>query len=97
MNKLYTVTVSYQFVVVASNENEAKQEAIKNCLNGLHTADEEDMGVHVIAGIANQKWDDECIPVNSKHDVTIGEYRAELEHNKYVLDRLSKIGTLLRD
>ena len=73
--KLYTVSVSYDFVVVAKDMEEAYQIGHENIQEALSDMSSHDVDLHVVTGVHAEGWDDRCIPYGSDGDITVGEYR----------------------
>lgn len=73
--KLYTVSVSYDFVVVAKDISEAYQVGQENVRDALSDMSSRDVDLHVVSGVHADGWDDRCIPYGGDGDITIGEYR----------------------
>ena len=76
--KLYTVKMSFEFVVVADDEKQAKAAAIENSGDALGMTEYEDIAVEIRPGADARGWEDPiCIPVNSMEDKSIRDYLEE--------------------
>lgn len=64
MKKLFNVTVSFDFVVVAEDEDEANEIALENLHNAIRDIPEQYINILTDEGpfIWAYGWDDECIP-----------------------------------
>lgn len=73
-NKLYTVTITYDFVVVAEDANHAYyvgQEYAKEALSDMSI---NDVDASVVDGVKAWGWDDKCIPYGGDGNTRTGEY-----------------------
>ena len=78
MSKLWTVKMTFEFVVVADDEKAAKAAAMENADDALGMADYDDIAVELRRGADAKGWEDPiCIPVNSTADKSIADYRKE--------------------
>jgi hypothetical protein len=76
--KLYTVKMSFEFVVVADDEKQAKAAAMENSGDALGMAEYEDIAVELRPGANARGWEDPiCIPVNCAEDKSIRDYQEE--------------------
>jgi hypothetical protein len=76
--KLFTVKMSFEFVVVADDEKQAKAAALANADEALKASDYEDIAVEIRPGADARGWEDPiCIPVNSMEDKSIRDYLEE--------------------
>jgi hypothetical protein len=76
--KLYTVKMSFEFVVVADDEKQAKAAAMENSGDALGMTEYEDIAVEIRPGAYARGWEDPiCIPVNSMEDKSIRDYLEE--------------------
>jgi len=76
--KLFTVKMSFEFVVVADDEKQAKAAALANADEALKASDYEDIGVELRPGANARGWEHPtCIPVNCTEDKSIRDYREE--------------------
>jgi hypothetical protein len=77
MTKLYTVRVSYDYVVLADSVNDAYavgQSYIKEALSDMPI---HDVDVDIIEGVSAYGWDNECIPYGGDGNTRTGEYLKE--------------------
>jgi len=76
--KLYTVKMSFEFVVVADDEKQAKAAAMENSGDALSMTEYEDISVEVRPGAYAKGWEHPaCIPVNCTEDKSIRDYLEE--------------------
>lgn len=73
--KLYTVRVSYDFVVVAEDLNDADLIARSNARDAFTDIGMFDVDIDVEEGVGAYGWDDECIPYGGDGMTTTGEYK----------------------
>ncbi len=86
--KLYTVKMSFEFVVVADDEKQARAAAFANSDEALKISEHEDIAVEIRPGADAKGWEHPlCIPVNCTEDKSIRDYSEEN----------TSIGALLRD
>lgn len=72
--KLYTVKVTYDYVVLADNITDAYlvgREYIKDALSDMPITD---VDLDVEHGVNAYGWDDDCIPYGSDGNTRTGEY-----------------------
>jgi len=77
MKSLYTVRVSYDYVVAADGVDEAYaigQSCIKEALYDMPI---NDVDVDVLEGVHAHGWDNECIPYGGDGNTRTGEYLKE--------------------
>lgn len=74
MTKLYTVTVTYDYVVLAEDENDADAIARGYAKDALGDMSIFDVNVDVQEGVHAQDWDDDCIPYGGDGNTRTGEY-----------------------
>jgi hypothetical protein len=76
--KLYTVRVSYEFVIVASDDEDANLTAWHWHQDGLHSRRNE-IQMDIQRGVHAKGWTDDVCPVNYDRpgDKTIGDYKKE--------------------
>jgi hypothetical protein len=88
MSKLFVVSVTIEQLVIAEDENEAKQLGVKACRDeSLH---EEDMEVSLASYIPGN-WDGECMVFhNGNMDITVDEAIKTCEHSEHRMNRRSK-------
>ena len=78
MSKLWTVKMTFEFVVVADDEKAAKAAAMENADDALGMTEYEDIAVEVRQGANAKGWEHPtCVPVNSLEYKSIAEYREE--------------------
>ena len=76
--KLFTVKMSFEFVVVADDEKQARAAALANKDEGLDLAEYEDIAVEIRPGANAKGWEHPaCIPVNCTEDKSIADYQDE--------------------
>ena len=76
--KLFTVKMSFEFVVVADDEKQAKAEAIGCRGEALGMTEYEDIAVEVRPGANARGWEHPaCIPVNCTEYKSIRDYQEE--------------------
>lgn len=79
--RLYTVKVSYDFVVVADSDREAEGVARGYAKDALSDMSIHDVDVDVVEGVSAWGWDDECIPYGGDGNTRTGEYRGDTNGN----------------
>lgn len=78
MSKLWTVKMTFEFVVVADDEKAAKAAAMENSGDALGVTDYEGIAVEIRPGADARGWEDPiCIPVNCTEDKSIRDYLEE--------------------
>lgn len=78
MSKLWTVKMTFEFVVVADDEKAAKAAAMESCDEALGMADYDDIAVELRPGADARGWEHPCcIPVNCTEDKSIRDYQEE--------------------
>lgn len=75
MPKLYTVSISYDFVVVADDEDHAHDLGEEYMKEALSDMSQMDVDLTVAPGVHACKWDDECIPYGGDGNTRTGEYK----------------------
>ena len=80
MSKLYTVKVTYDYVVVAEDENDADAIARGYARDALGDMSIYDVDIEVYEGVSAEGWDDECIPYGGDGDKRTGEYLKEQQN-----------------
>lgn len=76
--KLFTVKMSFEFVVVADDEKQAKAAAMEKCDEALGMTDYEDLAVEIRPGANAKGWEHPtCVPVNSPEYKSVADYREE--------------------
>lgn len=80
MSKLFNVAVSYDFVVVAEDEEEANEIALQNLHNAIRDIPEEFIQILVDEGpyIWAYGWDEDCIPYGGDGNKRTKEYLEEI-------------------
>lgn len=73
--KLYTVRVSYDYVVVADDVQDAYEVGLGYVKDALSDMDRRDVDIDVVEGVSAYKWDDECIPYGGDGDTRTGDYK----------------------
>ena len=76
--RLYTVQVTYDYVVVAENEREAIGVGLGYARDALGDISIHDVDIDVTEGVTASGWDDECIPYGGDGDKRTGEYLKEI-------------------
>ena len=77
--KLYTAKVTFDFVVVAKNSNEALQVALFNMRDALGDLDQYQVDAEIEPGIHTYKWDDDCVPYGGDGNTRTSEYKIKEE------------------
>lgn len=78
MSKLWTVKMTFEFVVVADDEKTAKAAAMENADDALGMTDYEDIAVELRRGADAKGWEHPtCVPVNSPEYKSVADYREE--------------------
>ena len=72
--KLYTVRVTYDFVVVADDENDADMVGRGYAKDALSDMSIHDVDTDVTEGVTAYMWDNECIPYGGDGNTRTGEY-----------------------
>jgi hypothetical protein len=75
MTKLYTITVSYDFVVVGEDVEEAYDNGMYYLREALSDMPRDSVGIDVVPGVHADGWDDECIPYGGDGNTRTGEYK----------------------
>ena len=75
MTKLYTVTVSYEYVVVADDLTDAFSAGLEYAKEALGDMSIHDVDCDVVAGVHAYGWDDECIPYGGDGNTRTGAYK----------------------
>jgi hypothetical protein len=73
--KLYTTKVSFDFVVVAENANDAFGVALENMREAFSDLDRHDVDLDVEHGANAYKWNDDCIPYGGDGNTRTAEYK----------------------
>ena len=73
--KLFTVTVEFDYVVVADSEDEAEHVARKTVKQALSDLDFWDLNYIVEPGVHAYGWDDNCIPYGGDGNTRTKEYK----------------------
>ena len=78
MSKLWTVKMTFEFVVVADDEKAAKAAAMESCDEGFGVAEYQDIAVELRPGANARGWEDPlCVPVNCPEYKSIRDYQEE--------------------
>ena len=76
--KLYTVKMTFEFVVVAEDEKAAKAAAMGCSGEALGMTEYQDIAVEIRPGADAKGWEHPtCIPVNCTEDKSIRDYLEE--------------------
>ena len=75
MTKLYTVRVSYDYVVAADNVEDAEVVGRGHAREALGDISIFDADIDVVEGVSAYGWDDECIPYGGDGNKRTGEYK----------------------
>lgn len=75
MSKLYTVTASFDYVVVADDLADAYHVAEDYVRDALSDLSHSDVDVAVVPGSNASGWDDMCIPYGGDGNTRTGEYK----------------------
>lgn len=78
MTKLYTVRLSFDYVVVAEDDHDAFSVAIGQGRNALGDMSIHDCDIDVTEGVTAEGWDDMCIPYGGDGNKRTGEYLKEI-------------------
>jgi len=73
--KLYTVKVSFDFVVAANDVHDAYQVGAAEAAEAFRDLSVRDMDMDVTPGATAYKWDDECIPYGGDGNTRTSEYK----------------------
>lgn len=73
--KLYTVTATFKYVVVANNAKKAKLVAEDEMGNAFREFTPAEIETSITEGATAQGWDDECFPYGGDGSKQIGEYK----------------------
>ena len=79
MTKLYTVTVSFDYVVVAEDEADAELVGRGYIRDALSDLGQWDVDLDVRPGASAHGWDGECIPYGGDGITRTKEYEAEVK------------------
>ena len=74
MSKLYTVKVSFDYVVVADNVHSAYTIGADYARDALSDLSISDCDMDVTEGVHAYKWDGECIPYGGDGNTRTSEY-----------------------
>ncbi len=78
MSNLYTVRVTFDYVIVADDIYNAYGVAPGYAREALCDMDRNDLDINITPGVSAYKWDDECIPYNGDGNTRTGEYKKGL-------------------
>ena len=73
--KLFTVNVSFDFVMVADTIEDAELEARYYFKEAISDMPRSDIEMSVVEGVSAIGWDDECIPYGGDGNKRTGEYK----------------------
>ena len=75
MTKLYSVTVSFDFVVAVENDADLEKVCLESISDAFHDTSKELFGVDIIEYVPGDVsgWDNDCIPYGNAGDRTTGE------------------------
>lgn len=79
MTKLYTVKVSFDFVVVADNTHDAYQVGLRFAKDALSDMPIDDVDMDIVPGDDAYGWDDMCIPYGGDGNTRTSEYKKKVE------------------
>lgn len=77
MTKLYTVHVSFDYVVVAEDEKDAWSVAIAEGRDAFSDISIHDCDLDIVEGVHASGWDDQCIPYGGDGNTRTSEYLKE--------------------
>lgn len=75
MKRLYTVTVTFDFVVAADSEFKAHLVAERQLKNAVDDISPQYVDVEIGYGVRAEGWDDECIPYGGDGITRIKDYQ----------------------
>ena len=75
MSKLYTIKVSYDYVVLADNLTEAYLVGRRHIKDALSDMPITDVDMDAELGVNAYGWDDDCIPYGGDGNTRTGEYK----------------------
>lgn len=74
MSKLYTVSVAYDYVVVAENQHDALEVGMGYAKEALSDMSIRDVDVDVAPGVHAYNWDGQCIPYGGDGNTRTKDY-----------------------
>lgn len=77
MSKLYTVTVSFDYVVVADDIGDAIDVGRGYIKDALSDMSVHDVDIDAEFGVSAYGWDDDCIPYGGDGNTRTSEYKKE--------------------
>lgn len=77
MTKLYTVSVSFDYVVVAEDVNDADLVARGYARDAMGDIGQWDIDIDVVEGVSAVGWDGDCIPYGGDGNTRTKEYLNE--------------------
>lgn len=77
MTKLFTVRVSFDYVVVAEDDHDAWSVAIAEGRDAMRDISIHDCDIDISEGVTAAGWDDMCIPYGGDGNKRTGEYLKE--------------------
>lgn len=75
MKKLFTASITFDFVVVAEDENHAHQVAMSEMREALSDMDRYDADIDITEGVSANGWDDDCIPYGGDGNTRTKDYK----------------------
>lgn len=73
--KLFTVTVEFDFVMVANSQADAEAEAFQYVNEAINDLSYHDMFYSAKPGVHAIGWDDDCIPYGAEDESRIRDYK----------------------
>lgn len=74
MSKLYTIKITYDYVVVAEDEKSAYHTGLNSAREALLDLDIHDCDIDVTEGVHAYGWYDDCIPYGGDGNTRTGDY-----------------------
>lgn len=74
MNKLFTASITFDFVVAAENETHAHQVAMDEMREALNDMCRYDADIHITKGVSASSWDGDCIPYGGDGNTRTKDY-----------------------
>lgn len=78
MSKLYTVTVSFDYVVVAQDTHDAYEVGLGYAKEALSDMSIHDVDMQVKPGVSAYGWDGMCVPYGGDGNKRTSEYKQEM-------------------
>jgi hypothetical protein len=79
MVKLYTVKVSFDYVVVAEDQHDAYQVGLGYVKDALSDMSIHDVDMEVTSGVSAYGWDDDCLPYGGDGRKRTRDYKQEIK------------------